>query len=90
MGSSHHVFLAPRVQLNVHVAQTSMRLLDLRSPRSDAQCRGGDRQDAFNQTQRNFILLSAHWRIVSGVKSLLRHAVVNGMTRKGPSVFPEC
>ena len=29
--------------------------LDLRSPRSDAQCRGGDRQDAFNQTQRNFM-----------------------------------
>ena len=38
MGSSHHVFLAPRVQLNLHVAQTSMRLLDLRSPRSDAHC----------------------------------------------------
>ena len=55
MDSSHHVFLAPRVQLNVHVAQTSMWLLDVRSPRSDAECRGGDRHGAFNQTQRNFM-----------------------------------
>ena len=29
--------------------------LDVRSPRSDAECRGGDRQGAFNQTQRNFM-----------------------------------
>ena len=55
MASSHHVFLSPRVQLNLHVAQTSMWLLDVRSPRSDAQCRVGDRQGAFNQTQRNFM-----------------------------------
>ena len=55
MDSSHHVFLAPRVQANVHVAQTSMWLLDVRSPRSDAECRGGDRHGAFNQTQRNFM-----------------------------------
>ena len=55
MGSSHHVFLSPRVQANLHVAQTSMWSLDVRSPRSDAQCRGEDRQGAFNQTQRNFM-----------------------------------
>ena len=55
MASSHHVFLSPRVQLNVHVAQTSMWLLDVRSPRSHAKCRGGDGQGAFNQTQRNFM-----------------------------------
>ena len=55
MDSSHHVFLVSRVLLNVHVAQTSMLSLDVRSPRSDAQCRGGDRQGAFSQTQRNFM-----------------------------------
>ena len=55
MGSSHHVFLVSRVQLNVHVAQTSMWLLDLRSPRLDAQCRGGDRHGAFFQTQGNCV-----------------------------------
>ena len=32
-----------------------MWLLDVRSPRSDAECRGGDRQRAFIQTQRNFM-----------------------------------
>ena len=32
-----------------------MWLLDVRSPRSDAECRGGDRQGTFNQTQRNFM-----------------------------------
>ena len=32
-----------------------MLSLDVRSPRSDAQCRGGDRQGAFSQTQRNFM-----------------------------------
>ena len=31
MGSSTHVFFSPRVQLNIHVAQTSMWLLDVRS-----------------------------------------------------------
>ena len=55
MDSSHHVFLAPRVQLNVHVAQTSMLSLDVRSPRSDVECRGGDRQGSFNRTHRNFM-----------------------------------
>ena len=29
-----------------------MWLLDVRSPRSDVECRGGDRQGAFNRTQR--------------------------------------
>ena len=48
------VFLSPPVQLNVHVGQTSMLSIDVRSPRSDAECRGGDRQGAFNRTQRNF------------------------------------
>ena len=52
MGSSTHVFFPPRVQLKIHVAQTSMWLLDVSSPRSEAQCRGGDRQGAFNRTQR--------------------------------------
>ena len=55
MDSSHHVFLAVRVQANVHVAQTSMWLLGVHSPRSGAECRGGDRQGAFNRTQRNFM-----------------------------------
>ena len=32
-----------------------MWLLDVRSPRSHAKCRGGDGQGAFNQTQRNFM-----------------------------------
>ena len=54
MGSSHHVFLSPRVLLIRHVAQTLMWLLDVRSPRSDAECGGGDRQGAFN---RNFAYL---------------------------------
>ena len=54
MGSSHQVFFSPRVQVNLHVAQTSMWLLDVRSPRSDAECGGGDRQGAFN---RNFACL---------------------------------
>ena len=54
MGSSHHVFFFPRVQLNLHVAQTLMWLLDVRSPPSDAECRGGARQGAFNITRRNF------------------------------------
>ena len=47
MGSSHHVFLSPRVQLNVHVAQTSMWLLGVRSLHSHAKCRGGAPQRAF-------------------------------------------
>ena len=53
MASSHHVVLSPRVQLNFHVAQTSMLSLDVRSPRSDAECRGGDQHGAFIQTQGN-------------------------------------
>ena len=32
-----------------------MWLLGVRSPRSDAQCRGGDQHGAFIQTQRNFM-----------------------------------
>ena len=32
-----------------------MWLLDVRSPRSDAACRGGDRQGAFNRMQRNLM-----------------------------------
>ena len=40
MGSSNHVFFTPRAQLNLHVAQTSMWLLDVRSPRWDAECPG--------------------------------------------------
>ena len=55
MASSHHVFLSPRVQANLHVAHTSMLSIDVRSPRSDVECRGGDRQGAFNRTQRNFM-----------------------------------
>ena len=47
MGSSDHKFFSPRVQLNIRVAQTSTWLLDVCSPRSDEQCRVGDRQDAF-------------------------------------------
>ena len=58
MGSSTHVFFSQRVQLNVHVAKTSMWLLDVRSPRSEAQCRGGDRQGAFNRARR--IVMSVH------------------------------
>ena len=58
MGSSTHVFFSPRVQLNIHVPETSMSLLDVHSLRSYAQCRGGDRQGAFNRTQR--IVMSVH------------------------------
>ena len=32
-----------------------MWLLYVRSPRSDAECRGGDRQGAFNRTRRNVL-----------------------------------
>ena len=32
-------------------------------------------------------LPTAHWRIVSGVKHLLGHAVVNDITRKHPTVI---
>ena len=55
MGSSYHVFFSPQVQLNLHVAQTSMWLLDVRSPRSDAECPGGARQGTFNRTQRDVV-----------------------------------
>ena len=55
MGSSNHVFFSPRVQLILHVAQTSMWLLDVRSPHSHAECRGGARQGTFNRTQRNVV-----------------------------------
>ena len=54
MDSSHHVFFSPRVQVNLHDAQTLMWLLAVRSPLLDAECRGGDRQGAFNGTHRNF------------------------------------
>ena len=33
--------------MNLHVAQTSMWLLDMRSPRSVAECRGGAGQGRF-------------------------------------------
>ena len=36
-------------ELNIHIAQTSMCLLDLRSLWADAPCRGGDRRGAFNR-----------------------------------------
>ena len=32
-----------------------MLSLDVRSPRSDVECRGRDRLGAFNRTQRNFM-----------------------------------
>ena len=32
-----------------------MWLLDVRSPRSDAQCRGGDQHGVFAQTHGNFM-----------------------------------
>ena len=51
MGSSHHVFLSPRVQLNLHIPKTSMWLLDVRSPRLDVECRGEDRQGALKRKQ---------------------------------------
>ena len=51
MGSSNHVFLPPRVQLNLHIPETSMWLLDVRSPHSHAKCRGGDRQGALKRKQ---------------------------------------
>ena len=51
----YHVSFSQRVQLNIHVAQTLMWLLDVRSPRSDAQYCGGDRHGAFIQTRRNLM-----------------------------------
>ena len=53
-----------------------MRITKCVSTRSSAQCP--------SYLSR---LPPTHWRIVSGVKSLVRHAVVNGITRKNPSVI---
>ena len=53
MDSSHHVFLVSTSTGEPPRCTHSMWLLDLRSPRSDAQCRGGDRHGAFIQTQGN-------------------------------------
>ena len=65
MGSSNHVFFTPRAQLNLHVAQTSMWLLDVRSPRSVGECPGAGRQGTFNRTQGDvvsvFLSWSQHW-----------------------------
>ena len=47
MGSSHHVFFSPRVQLDIHHAQTSMWLFHVRSNRSDVERRGGAGQERF-------------------------------------------
>ena len=48
-------FFSPRVQLNIHLAQTSMWLLVVRSPRSDEECPGAGRQGTFNRTQRDVV-----------------------------------
>ena len=55
MGSSNHVFFSPREPLNIHLAQTSMWLHVVRSPRSDGECPGGARQGTFIRTQRDVV-----------------------------------
>ena len=74
MGSSHHVFFSLRVQLNLHVAQTSMWLLDMRSPRSDAECRGGVGQERFqsNAAHRDeYAFTRSHHGLRAAVGALL-------------------
>ena len=55
MGSSHHVFFFHEYRRTSTLHNISIWLLDVRSPRSDAPCHGGDRQGAFIQTQGNFM-----------------------------------
>ena len=47
MDSFNHVFFSPRVQLDIHVAQTSMLLFDVRSTRSDVERRDAAGQERF-------------------------------------------